>query len=160
LAEKITPPIATLSPSPAAHRETLELRILVVEDNDSAREMLKALLELEGHLVETAADGRAALEILDLQPPEVALVDIGLPEIDGFELARTIRANYHLDDMLLVALTGYGQAEDRRRALDAGFDSHMIKPLDFAKFSTLLSQHNRKLARRAKRVSHRAKAVG
>ncbi len=117
-----------------------ELRMLVVEDNGAAREMLHALLELEGHHVATAAHAEAALELLDFQPFDVALIDIGLPDVDGFELARMIRARRSFDPMLLAALTGYGQPEDRRRALEAGFDIHLVKPLDFAKFTEILNE--------------------
>lgn len=117
-----------------------ELRILVVEDNGAAREMLHALLELDGHHVATAVHAKAALELLDFQPFDVALIDIGLPEIDGFELTRMIRARREFDHILLAALTGYGQPEDRRRALEAGFDIHLVKPLDFSKFAEILNE--------------------
>jgi len=121
-----------------------EHRILVVEDNESAREMLKSLLELEGHDVAVAADAHQALEVMDLQTPEVALVDIGLPKVDGIELARRIRREDRYDQVFLIALTGYGQAEDRRQTSAAGFDAHLVKPLDFNEFSRLLSQVSRR----------------
>src|SRR5262249_19974767 len=96
------------------------LRILLVEDNEDARDALRALLEVSGHRVEVAADGPSGIELARQVRPDVTLVDIGLPGIDGYEVARTLRAERG-DALRLVALTGYGQPEDRRRALDAGF---------------------------------------
>jgi CheY-like chemotaxis protein len=114
------------------------LAILLVEDNADAREALRVLLELEGHAVEAAAEGQEALEILRTKAPDVALVDIGLPGIDGCEVARRARA---LDGRrpVLIALTGYGQPEDRRRATEAGFDHLLVKPVDPAVLAGLLA---------------------
>jgi two-component system CheB/CheR fusion protein len=133
-----------------------EHRILIVEDNDNAREMLKSLLELEGHTVQAAGDARAALELLDMHPPQVALIDIGLPEVDGFELVRRIRSDRRYDDVYLVALTGYGQLEDRREARQAGFDAHLVKPLDFEAFNRLLTESRK---RRSRRSTHSQRAA-
>ncbi len=133
------PPAAATPPSiPVAAS-----RILVVEDNGAAREMLYSLLELEGYDVATAADARAAMELLEFQSFDVALIDIGLPEIDGFELAQQIRSDGRFDGVYLIALTGYGQPEDRRHSQEAGFDVHLVKPLDFAKFHQVLAQRNK-----------------
>jgi len=112
--------------------------ILIVEDNDDARDALRMLLELDGHTVEAAADGAEALDIVRDKDPDVALVDIGLPGIDGYEVARRIRAGQG-PRPLLIALTGYGQPEDRRRATEAGFDSLLVKPVDPAALSGLLA---------------------
>jgi len=112
--------------------------ILIVEDNDDAREALRMLLELDGHVVEAAAEGVQALEIVRDKDPDVALVDIGLPGIDGFEVARRTRAA-DARRPLLIALTGYGQPEDRRRATEAGFDSMLVKPVDPTALSDLLA---------------------
>ena len=112
--------------------------ILIVEDNDDAREALRMLLELDGHVVEAAAEGVQALEIVRDKDPDVALVDIGLPGIDGFEVARRTRAA-DARRPLLIALTGYGQPEDRRRATEAGFDSMLVKPIDPTALSDLLA---------------------
>jgi CheY-like chemotaxis protein len=112
--------------------------ILIVEDNDDAREALRMLLELDGHLVEAAAEGGQALEIVRAKDPDVALVDIGLPGIDGYEVARRVRAGDGKRP-LLIALTGYGQPEDRRRATEAGFDSMLVKPVDPTTLSDLLA---------------------
>ncbi len=104
-------------------------RVLLVEDNPDSREMLRFLLGLWGHHVEAAADGAQGLaKALDWRP-EVAVVDIGLPQLDGYEVARRVRAA--LDGgVRLIALTAYGSEEDRRRALAAGFDHHLTKPAD------------------------------
>ena len=104
--------------------------ILIVEDNADARETLRRLLELQGHRVRVAAEGTAALNAMRAAPPEVALVDIGLPGIDGYEIARRVRADRGRR-ITLIALTGYGLPEDRRRTAEAGFDLHLVKPVDY-----------------------------
>ncbi|MGQ0750930.1 MAG: hybrid sensor histidine kinase/response regulator [Betaproteobacteria bacterium] len=104
-------------------------RILLVEDNDDARVMMRAMLTLSGHLVHEAADGTTALSLAENALPDVALIDIGLPDIDGFEVARRLRASPVCANAALIALTGYGQPQDVRRALDAGFDAHLVKPV-------------------------------
>jgi CheY-like chemotaxis protein len=114
------------SPSAA---ERPRCRILVVEDNADAREMLRGQLELEGHEVHEASDGATAVAAIGLLAFDLALVDLGLPTVDGYEVARRIRATDVGKSMVLIALTGYGQAEDRRRALEAGFDAHLTKPV-------------------------------
>ena len=111
--------------------------ILIVEDNPDARDVLRVLLELEGHEVETAEEGQAALEMARTKDPDIALVDIGLPGIDGYEVARRVRARDRRRPVL-IALTGYGQPEDRRRALEAGFDDVLVKPVDPAALTALL----------------------
>ena len=112
--------------------------ILIVEDNADAREAMRMLLELDGHQVMAAAEGAEALELARSKDPDVALVDIGLPGIDGYEVARRIRADGERRP-LLIALTGYGQPEDRRRADEAGFDSLLVKPVDPTALSSLLA---------------------
>jgi PAS domain S-box-containing protein len=105
-------------------------RVLVVEDNADAREMLRMALEAIGHQVEEAEDGPTGLARLSSFRPDVALVDLGLPGLDGYALARIARAQPDTRGIRLVAVTGYGQAEDRARALSAGFDRHVTKPVD------------------------------
>jgi CheY-like chemotaxis protein len=105
------------------------LSILLVEDNDDARTTLELLLEMEAHLVRGVETGAEALSQAE-EPFDVALVDIGLPDMDGYEVARRLRETPHGKAAHLVALTGYGQPEDRRRALEAGFDTHLVKPVD------------------------------
>ena len=112
--------------------------ILIVEDNADARDVLRVLLELEGHEVETAEEGQAALEMARTKDPDIALDDIGLPGIDGYEVARRLRARDPRRP-LLIALTGYGQPEDRRRATDAGFDDVLVKPVDPVTLTALLA---------------------
>jgi len=104
-------------------------RIVVVEDNPDARETLEELLELRGHAVESAPDGLLGLELLLTARPRVGLIDIGLPRLDGYEVARRARLELGTD-IYLAAITGYGRAEDREQALAAGFDAHLVKPLD------------------------------
>ena len=111
--------------------------IMIVEDNADAREALRLLLELDGHTVEAAADGAEALQVAGAKDPDIALVDIGLPGIDGYEVARRLRQS-HGRRPLLIALTGYGQPEDRRRATEAGFDALLVKPVDPTALSDLL----------------------
>jgi PAS domain S-box-containing protein len=113
-----------------APRPVVPRRILVVEDNRDARDMLRHLLEASGHEVHEALDGRQGLEAALRLRPDVALIDLGLPELDGYELARRIRTVDPDRRMLLVAVTGYGSAEDRERSLTAGFDLHLVKPVD------------------------------
>src|SRR5437879_2259191 len=105
-------------------------RILVVEDNADARDMLLALLTLDRHEVVTAADGPAGVDAALRLRPNVALVDIGLPGLNGYEVARRIRATESGRTIKLIALTGYGQSEDMRQAREAGFDLHLVKPVE------------------------------
>src|SRR6185436_15180163 len=110
--------------------------------NADARETLRKLLEFAGHRVRTASDGAAGLEAALAAPPEVALVDIGLPKLDGYEVARRIRAGINgAMRPLLIAVTGYGLEEDRQRALAAGFDAHLVKPVDEDALGKLLAEH-------------------
>jgi CheY-like chemotaxis protein len=114
--------------------------ILIVEDNADAADTLRRLLELAGHRVRVAQDGIAGLEALLADPPQIALVDVGLPRLDGYELARRVRASMQgRQPPLMVAVTGYGLAEDRNRALAAGFDEHLTKPLDAAALAGVLA---------------------
>jgi CheY-like chemotaxis protein len=111
-------------------------RILIVEDNSDSREMLRFLLELAGHEVHEAGDGPGGLEALSRLLPDVALVDVGLPGFDGYELAR--RAREAGVAARLIALTGYGLPDDHRRSREAGFDAHLVKPVEPAQLSSVL----------------------
>lgn len=104
--------------------------VLLIEDNDDGREMMAMMLNCYGYEVHHAADGLQGLQTAASQRPDIALVDIGLPGIDGYEVARRMRANPDTHHIKLIALTGYGLAEDQRRVLDAGFDLHLVKPVD------------------------------
>ncbi|MDT8838814.1 ATP-binding protein [Paraburkholderia fungorum] len=114
-------------------------RLLLVDDNQDALRALSVLLELEGHEVTTSDNGRDAIRLMSEKHPEVAIVDVGMPEMDGFEVARTVRLNHRLDDMVLVALTGYASESDKSRALAAGFDFHLTKPLSLDKLQYILA---------------------
>jgi signal transduction histidine kinase len=120
-------PAESAAPSVAAGPE---LRVLVVEDNRDAREGLRMLLEAWGHRVEEAGDGQRGLELALGSLPDVALIDVGLPVLDGYQVAQAIRRAPGGERLLLVAVTGYGQPEDARRAREAGFDAHLVKPID------------------------------
>jgi signal transduction histidine kinase len=115
-------------------------RILVADDNADALETLATVLELGGHEVFSARNGSLALESAERHLPEVALLDIGMPLLDGYEVARRIRAQAWGKRITLVALTGWGQDSDRRRSQEAGFDSHLVKPLDLDKLTQLLAR--------------------
>jgi len=114
-------------------------RILVVDDNEDAANSLAMLLQLDGHDVSTAYDGTAALSATKQLKPEVVFLDIGLPQMDGYEVARRLRAEYGSAAPRLIALTGYGQAEDRARALAVGFAAHLTKPIDSHQLQRVLS---------------------
>jgi PAS domain S-box-containing protein len=124
------PAEATLPSEPAAVNSPRPLRVLVVEDNIDAAESLATLLRLWNHDVSVVHDGRTALEAAREQQPEVILLDIGLPGLDGYQVARRLREELHLDHALLVAMTGYGQPEDRRRSQEAGIQYHFVKPVE------------------------------
>jgi PAS domain S-box-containing protein len=117
----------------------LACRVLVVEDSADARLGLQLLLQQSGHSVETAVDGQDGLAKLRRFRPDVALIDVGLPGMDGYELARMARSQPETRDIRLIAITGYGQAADKHRALDAGFDLHLAKPVDPLALQELLS---------------------
>jgi CheY-like chemotaxis protein len=117
------------------------MRILVVDDNADAAESLSILLRMQGHEVRVAYDGLEALDLAAELMPDLVLLDIGLPRLDGYEVARRLRQFPGGDGMIMVAVTGWGQAEDRRRSREAGFDHHLVKPLDFAALDQLLVSH-------------------
>jgi signal transduction histidine kinase/CheY-like chemotaxis protein len=129
------PPPAVVDEEPSPRRR----HILIVEDSPDNREMLQALLEYEGHQVEVATNGLEAVEAAARSRPEVALIDIGLPGIDGYEVARRMRAGLGRE-IVLVALTGYGRPEDRQRSVEAGFDTHLTKPPDLAELNAVLAR--------------------
>ncbi|HEY3413252.1 MAG TPA: ATP-binding protein [Armatimonadota bacterium] len=113
--------------------------ILVVDDNAFAARMMAEVLRSLGHQVQVAGDGEAAIELAVQSTPDVALMDIGLPGMDGYEVARRLRAEPSCRDMRLIALTGYGGQDDRQRSMAAGFDEHLVKPLDFDVLDSLLA---------------------
>jgi two-component system CheB/CheR fusion protein len=120
---------------------TTPVRVLIVDDNHDSADMLATLLQFAGHETFTAHDGLAAVEAAATLDPDVILLDIGLPVLNGYEAARRIREQQgHKRRPLLVALTGWGQDDDRRRSEEAGFDAHLVKPVDDAVLTTLLSE--------------------
>ena len=133
---------AAAEPPPAAETAAASRSVLVIEDYADAAESLRLLLELAGHQVEVASNAQAGIEAARRLCPDVVLCDIGLPGgMDGYDVARALRESRELDATFLVALTGYGQEEDRRRAMEAGFDRHMTKPVDPAALWELLRKN-------------------
>jgi CheY-like chemotaxis protein len=113
-------------------------RVLVVDDNRDSADTMGQLLRLLGSEVQTAHDGTTALELVEGYRPEVVLLDIGMPGMDGYQVARRIRERSEFNGVTLVALTGWGQADDRRRTRAAGFDEHLVKPADLAVLQSVL----------------------
>jgi CheY-like chemotaxis protein len=140
---ELTPRVPTFvpgEPEPTSAPAIRRRRILIVDDNEDAREGLHLLLSYAGHEVETSQDASGALDKLRTFQPEIALIDIGLPGVDGYALARMARQTPETRATCLVAVTGYGRAEDRQKALAAGFDVHMTKPVDPDRLSAFLNE--------------------
>jgi CheY-like chemotaxis protein/two-component sensor histidine kinase len=133
-------PPAQLSP-PAVSESTPPVgrRVLIVDDNTDGAESLSILLELEGHVTHMAHDGHEAIEAAERFRPDAVLLDVGLPGLNGYEVCRRIREQPWGKDLILVALTGWGQEADRRRSEEAGFDAHMVKPPDHDVLTKLLA---------------------
>ena len=140
----IAVPLEQQQPAVAAHVERGPRRVLIVEDNADSRAMLHAMLELWGHEVHEAADGESGLDRVTAIRPEIALIDVGLPGLDGYEVARQIRASRGGVHVFLVAVTGYGEPDDVRRAKSAGFDAHLIKPVDVRALAAILGAAGRR----------------
>jgi CheY-like chemotaxis protein len=124
------PPEAQSGAKPPRH-------VLLIEDSEDNLEMMRELLEMEGFRVDVATDGAQGIERALALRPSIAIVDIGLPEMDGYEVARRVRAALG-DRITLVALTGYGQPDDFERATQAGFDVHLTKPVNLAELEQIL----------------------
>ena len=135
----IESPVQPLTASPPANGAAARRKILVVDDNADAAESLAALLSISGHDTRMAHDGHEALQQAERFHPDIVFLDIGMPTLDGHETAKLIRRQPWGKDMVLVALTGWGQSEDRRRSKDAGFNHHLVKPADPAVVEKLLS---------------------
>jgi CheY-like chemotaxis protein len=114
-------------------------RVLIVDDNEAALEMLRTLVGMLGHEVKTASDGLEAIEAADSFRPDAVLMDLGMPKLDGYEAARRLRQQPWGQNMLLVAVTGWGQEQDRQRTKDIGFDHHLVKPVEAAMLRRLLA---------------------
>ena len=131
-------------PEPSTAPGVAPRRILIIEDNPDSRETLRLLLAGDGHQVETADDGPAGLERLRAARPHIALVDLGLPGMDGYQVARAVRLEMG-PDPYLIAVTGYGRARDVERAREAGFDAHLVKPVDFGHLRGLIAGMTRRV---------------
>jgi CheY-like chemotaxis protein len=131
-------PMREDSESPAAKSQSRK-RVLIVDDNRDAADALSEILELEGQEVKTAYDAAAAIEIASRFGPHLILLDIGLPQTDGYELARQIRQMPGLNKVSLIAVTGYGQPKYKERAERMGFDYYMVKPVDLEQLSRIIA---------------------
>jgi two-component system CheB/CheR fusion protein len=129
-----------VSRTPASNRSAKPGRVLIVDDNADAASSLERLLHSRGYDSHVLFDGPSALEWVDANRPAVVILDIGMPKMDGYEVARRLRRQAGGDDLLLIALSGWGQEEDRRRSTDAGFDAHLIKPVDLAALEALFDE--------------------
>lgn len=139
---EVTAP-TSLPPGALGGRTSSPVRVMVVDDNDDAADLLAEVLTTMGHEVSKAHDGPGALVLAAERRPQLALLDIGLPVMDGYELGRRLRAIEGLGGIKLVAVTGYGQDSDRRRSEEAGFDAHLVKPIDLEALSALVSRLTR-----------------
>ena len=117
--------------------------MLLADDNLDSAESLAALLRVLGHDVVAAYDGRGAIAAARRHRPDLILLDIGMPDMNGYDVARQLRAEPELDATTLIALTGYGSEDDRRRSRAAGFDGHLVKPIDFDELERLLAVFGR-----------------
>ncbi len=133
-AESAAAPPAIASPPPASGQR----RILIADDNVDAADSLAMVLELMGHEVRTAHDGRAAVEVAASFRPDLILLDIGMPTMNGYDACRRIRDQPGGRDTIVVALTGWGHDDDKRRSHEAGFDHHVVKPIDLATVKRLV----------------------
>jgi CheY-like chemotaxis protein len=124
--------------APSGAGATKGRRLLIVDDNRDAADSLALLLGLEGHEVRVAYAGRPAIEAAHAFKPDLAILDLGLPDLSGYDVARLLRQDPQLGQMELIALTGWGQEEHRQRALAAGFDHHVTKPVDLDQLAVLL----------------------
>jgi CheY-like chemotaxis protein len=118
--------------------ERTALRILVADDSQDGADSLAFLLKAAGHEVFTAYDGRTAIQVAEQQRPDAVLLDIGMPEVSGYDVARAIRREAWGRPMRLIALTGWGQAEHRRRSIEVGFDDHLVKPVELDLLESVL----------------------
>jgi CheY-like chemotaxis protein len=134
-------PLGASAPGERAGAPASALRVLIVDDNRDSTQAMGKLLRIRGHDVRTAHDGPEAVRLADEFRPQVAVLDIGLPELSGYEVARSIRRKSWGKGMVLIALTGREQDEDRRRSIEAGFDHHMVKPVEPSILLTLLARY-------------------
>ena len=139
-------PVSAIQPLSRRTVEAAPLRILVVDDNIDAADTLAEVLIIWGHHVRSVYTGAAALSAARQQLPDVVLSDLGLPDLSGLDLVRQLRPDLPADRHLLIAITGFGQARDRTRSVEAGFDHHLVKPIDFTELARLLASARRRPA--------------
>ncbi|HEY3595197.1 MAG TPA: ATP-binding protein, partial [Polyangiaceae bacterium] len=132
--------LETIAPSSRRMALPMGAKVVIVEDNADSREMLCELLLNAGFVCETAEHGSEGLALIEQMHPEIAILDVGLPGMTGYEIAQRLRENPLFHDMWLLALTGYGQAQDRTQAREAGFDQHLVKPVDSEQLLNVLSR--------------------
>jgi CheY-like chemotaxis protein len=135
----LSPARESILPIETETQSTHTSRVLVVDDNMDAADMLVMMLQMFGHQVQAAYTGETALERAVEYQPDVVLLDIGLPDMDGYEVARLLRQQPQTKDVWLLAMTGYGQNSDRQRSEEAGFDHHLVKPVEPQKLRDLLA---------------------
>jgi CheY-like chemotaxis protein len=124
----------------SASESSTQRRVLIVDDNRDSADSLAMLLEITGNKTFQAHDGVEALEAIDQHRPEVVLLDIGLPKLDGHEVCRRVREQSWGKDIVIIALTGWGQEDDRRKSEEAGFNGHLVKPVDYDALLELLGE--------------------
>src|SRR6185369_7379226 len=132
------PAVVSSRVSDVAAEPTSQRRILIVDDNVDSADSLAMLLEITGNQTYLAHDGVEAIESIEKYRPEVVLLDIGLPKLDGHEVCRRVREQPWGKDIRIIALTGWGQDDDRRKSEEAGFNGHLVKPVDYDKLLALL----------------------
>jgi CheY-like chemotaxis protein len=147
--KQIPATVANAGQSGSQERRMRPRRVLLIEDSAHAREMLRMMLELAGHVVYDAADGARGLELLNMVRPDVGIIDVGLPDMDGYQLARRVREEPYGRDMLLLALTSVDSPSATGRSPEQGFDHHLIKPVDFDQLAVLLNDDGAGGPRRA-----------
>lgn len=140
LPNSLVPPATAGSEAGSSAGTGAGVSVVIADDNQDSAESMKMLLEIEGHSVQTAHDGVSAFDVVQAMRPRVALLDIGMPKLNGYELAAKIRAQPWGKSITLVAFTGWGQSQDRQRALDAGFDHHLTKPVDHEAVLAILNK--------------------
>jgi CheY-like chemotaxis protein len=133
------PQVLPEAPATAQREAQRSLKVLIVDDNDDACESLSLLLRMNGYDTHIAKDGPSALEAARLFDPEVAILDIGLPALDGYQVAKRLREQPATKNAVLIAVTGYGQDADKERSKEAGFDYHLVKPVDPEKLQQILT---------------------
>jgi len=140
LVEQLAPPSLPVAEGPTAVARAARRRVLVVDDNTDAADLIGDALRAAGHRVCVAYDGPSALQLAMDFHPELALLDIGLPVMDGYELGRRLACLSGCEQTKLIALTGYGQSTDLRRSLEAGFDEHLVKPIDLERVLAVIER--------------------